>query len=248
MRLHWSYSVLIVGTAYAVVLFLIHYVLDIPRGEIRTCAVFTGVIFGLILVLQLTPATFLSARIIRDFVWNLNKWARVRSAVRYVYLSCFVLVAVAWMRSFELYDEVLFPFEQGRHIFLQSHIGRVSLAYHDACVCRISESLSWYSTENPWSRCGTPRTGFGRIAGISKTYNPFGNAYYEVWIGYALLFVLLLALGVTRVARGYHYYKRLELHVACTQCDYDLTGNVSGICPECGTPIPQSNDDSAVTA
>ena len=24
----------------------------------------------------------------------------------------------------------------------------------------------------------------------------------------------------------------------CAKCDYSLTGNVSGICPECGTPIP----------
>ena len=23
----------------------------------------------------------------------------------------------------------------------------------------------------------------------------------------------------------------------CPRCSYDLTGNVSGICPECGTPI-----------
>jgi hypothetical protein len=26
----------------------------------------------------------------------------------------------------------------------------------------------------------------------------------------------------------------------CGRCGYDLTGNVSGICPECGTPIPDS--------
>lgn len=25
----------------------------------------------------------------------------------------------------------------------------------------------------------------------------------------------------------------------CAQCHYNLTGNVSGICPECGTPIPE---------
>jgi hypothetical protein len=25
----------------------------------------------------------------------------------------------------------------------------------------------------------------------------------------------------------------------CRRCDYDLTGNVSGVCPECGTPIPR---------
>jgi hypothetical protein len=26
----------------------------------------------------------------------------------------------------------------------------------------------------------------------------------------------------------------------CRQCAYDLTGNVSGRCPECGTPIPRA--------
>ncbi|MCO6435914.1 MAG: hypothetical protein J5J06_02375 [Phycisphaerae bacterium] len=29
----------------------------------------------------------------------------------------------------------------------------------------------------------------------------------------------------------------------CSQCDYDLTGNTSGNCPECGQPIRQSKDD-----
>jgi len=28
----------------------------------------------------------------------------------------------------------------------------------------------------------------------------------------------------------------------CLRCGYNLTGNVSGICPECGTPIPASVD------
>lgn len=26
---------------------------------------------------------------------------------------------------------------------------------------------------------------------------------------------------------------------ACRRCGYDLTGNVSGTCPECGTPVPK---------
>jgi len=26
-------------------------------------------------------------------------------------------------------------------------------------------------------------------------------------------------------------------HRVCRQCSYNLTGNVSGVCPECGTPI-----------
>jgi hypothetical protein len=26
-------------------------------------------------------------------------------------------------------------------------------------------------------------------------------------------------------------------HLACTRCEYDLTGNTSGVCPECGMPV-----------
>jgi len=30
------------------------------------------------------------------------------------------------------------------------------------------------------------------------------------------------------------------LSTVCIPCGYDLTGNVSGVCPECGTPIPEN--------
>ncbi len=36
---------------------------------------------------------------------------------------------------------------------------------------------------------------------------------------------------------------RRELGLACRVCDYDLKGNVSGVCPECGTPIQASRSD-----
>ncbi len=32
----------------------------------------------------------------------------------------------------------------------------------------------------------------------------------------------------------------LPVGAICFSCRYDLTGNVSGICPECGTPIPEA--------
>src|SRR5579862_2394424 len=31
----------------------------------------------------------------------------------------------------------------------------------------------------------------------------------------------------------------------CRNCSYDLTGNVSGVCPECGTPVPQNTEATA---
>jgi ribosomal protein L37E len=30
----------------------------------------------------------------------------------------------------------------------------------------------------------------------------------------------------------------------CQRCGYDLTGNVSGTCPECGSPVPERKADA----
>ena len=51
----------------------------------------------------------------------------------------------------------------------------------------------------------------------------------------ALVFALLFAaLGVRR------YFQRAKREGVCPSCSYDLTGNVSGVCPECGTIIKKA--------
>lgn len=50
--------------------------------------------------------------------------------------------------------------------------------------------------------------------------------------------VLLWAFGpgiILLYKREWH--RRAKLIRVCHKCDYDLTGNVSGVCPECGTPV-----------
>lgn len=42
----------------------------------------------------------------------------------------------------------------------------------------------------------------------------------------------------TRTWRAIHY---------CRKCSYDLTGNISGRCPECGTPIPGHSSVNSVS-
>lgn len=50
-------------------------------------------------------------------------------------------------------------------------------------------------------------------------------------------FIPLLAIGfVTN-------YRRNARWSVCANCDYLLIGNVSGVCPECGTAIPSSGQD-----
>jgi len=54
----------------------------------------------------------------------------------------------------------------------------------------------------------------------------------SVW--YAGTFALVThVLGTDVLARA----KRARWAGRCVKCHYDLTGNVSGICPECGTPV-----------
>ena len=54
---------------------------------------------------------------------------------------------------------------------------------------------------------------------------------------------LLLAVSLLGIAacqlRGYLLLRRLRMEssIPCPKCTYNLTGNVSGTCPECGTPI-----------
>lgn len=46
----------------------------------------------------------------------------------------------------------------------------------------------------------------------------------------------------TRVVwKKYRNHSVFAGQLACENCQYDLTGNVSGACPECGTPLSESN-------
>jgi hypothetical protein len=56
-------------------------------------------------------------------------------------------------------------------------------------------------------------------------------------------------LGVCSLIAGVSLFIRWRRRVAaksrsdrglCPVCSYDLTGNTSGICPECGTPVPKA--------
>jgi hypothetical protein len=57
------------------------------------------------------------------------------------------------------------------------------------------------------------------------------------------LTLLFSAYPATVVAR-WQIGRRRRLANACICCGYDLTGNVSGVCSECGTPIPEKQNPS----
>ena len=51
------------------------------------------------------------------------------------------------------------------------------------------------------------------------------------------ILVLLAAVGIVGLVLQRRYRKLMSKH--CSLCGYDLTGNVSGVCPECGEAVPR---------
>jgi lysylphosphatidylglycerol synthetase-like protein (DUF2156 family) len=49
-----------------------------------------------------------------------------------------------------------------------------------------------------------------------------------------------MGLGAFWVLLSFKLKTKESVFPYCTSCGYNLTGNVSGICPECGTPVAAS--------
>ena len=92
---------------------------------------------------------------------------------------------------------------------------------------------SQFRTALPWKTvvyCNLPETANA----------PFGVRALSVSYWFATLIsstplCLLLALGAVRRLRR---YRRRKMN-ACPHCGYNLTGNESGVCSECSTPVPK---------
>ena len=72
-----------------------------------------------------------------------------------------------------------------------------------------------------------------------------GDESSRVGTGILMFFVLLSSILVPAAAASFIYTRLRWKYVAsdhplCTECGYILTGNKSGDCPECATPVPES--------
>ncbi len=78
-----------------------------------------------------------------------------------------------------------------------------------------------------------------------------GNFFMTYW-SYEIGILLLKGFGVFWTWRALgRAQKRLNAEIPCRICNYNLTGNISGTCPECGTTIsneaPAGPDPSPVS-
>ena len=155
-------------------------------------------------------------------------------------LSLVLCVATAglWVRSYWYADSVAGP------PFTMSSVDQAVF------ICTHSEPGGWHwsydsssATEWNWTRADYgatpdewPQLRFPDLSPVR--FEPYGNGTCRLVLGHWFLCSLTVVLPAIWLWR-YRRDRRLRTDGMphCAQCDYNLTGNVSGICPECGTPI-----------
>lgn len=70
----------------------------------------------------------------------------------------------------------------------------------------------------------------------------FTNFHDDPWqiVLHVNLFALTVVTGILPIVfliRVFFRSRRMARENVCRKCSYDLTGNVTGVCPECGSPI-----------
>ncbi|HKQ49739.1 MAG TPA: hypothetical protein VJZ71_16820 [Phycisphaerae bacterium] len=79
---------------------------------------------------------------------------------------------------------------------------------------------------------------FSRLpATMSVQFSGFHSVTWDNWFGFVGVIVGGAAITVPLVLFAHHQTRRLELETpSCRHCNYNLTGNTTGRCPECGNP------------
>ena len=163
----------------------------------------------------------------------------------FVFFTGSVLLGVFWWRSYSYGDGVSVVWRNGNQLWVGSGFGVVGMRFF-----RLQYGLSLRCIESARARTsaygdGRPMRGdrhasfsFSRTAPAPVPQGGFTQITY-VGVPYWGMFVFLQVVLAVCLIRQWRRDRRVPA-TACPDCSYDLTANVSGVCPECGTAIPES--------
>jgi hypothetical protein len=118
-------------------------------------------------------------------------------------------------------------------VFLRARRGLLAIAYHEPLAVprepdHITISLAGFRLERYDVVVATDDRKHGESIARARIH----SARVSLWLALGVFALYPLIAVVRGPCRRYVRMRR----GACTQCGYDLTGNVSGRCPECGLP------------
>ena len=173
-------------------------------------------------------------------------------------LACVGTLAL-WVRSYWQYDEI--RLYEGRETQLvQSSAGTIEFSSYSGLVPNWLGPSGWFTYSSPYSLIdnffGTHFAGFGVSYEGSATFSgyvhPEHPLYGRSWTAavrriaapYWAAVVVTIALPLRWVMLDWQRRKNLDAQ-HCSSCLYNLTGNTSGVCPECGTPVAKETADKS---
>ncbi len=168
---------------------------------------------------------------------------------------------VLWARSYYRLDCVSLCFASHLEIAARLEQGTAALMltrFPKAHVETKFEAHAWrYSTNElfeswSWMMYRFPSSFFVReLWGYEEGHFPGARIYssrqeadadsaipdYKRWYLMPRLWVVVAAFGILPLASVLRFWARRCRAGECQSCRYDLTGNTSGVCPECGTAV-----------
>ncbi len=191
--------------------------------------------------------------------WHVRTEAMIRKTLLVISLVLLAGTVGVWVRSYYIRDAFIHSGD-GHVAGLAIDRGWVRLAVfrgtYDELIMT-SRHPKWVSTTVP---CGFRRVGQGMRVSILRDH-PRDPAFWSIavfskphpWMwndGFAanaqkadlpipcwLLFCIFSSWPVGGPVCRFVVARRRRAKGRCVHCDYSLTGNVSGACPECGTPF-----------
>ena len=163
----------------------------------------------------------------------------IRKAMLILSLVLLALSSAAWMRSFSRLDLLVWT-KRGARIELVGHRGRVGFEFREANFP--ADHPFGLSHQSVPANRGIVRPG----AAYDVSWRPgakFGEAGPTI-LKVVLPFWLPTAVFATCPLLGWLSHRRRlrRRHDSgrCRMCGYNLTGNLTGVCPECGRPVDKS--------
>jgi len=159
----------------------------------------------------------------------------------------FLAVTAVWVRSYVYGDDIFFVFDDGcEHVALVR--GRVLVQHYRAESGRQGKLLRvrhrvqavGAMSPEPWPRTLEKYPWIGvRFIDIPSPnpVHPGLPGYWAAIAPYSLLAVPFLLWPGAWLVRGLRRMRRWRNH-HCPDCGYNLRGNTSGVCPECGARMP----------
>jgi hypothetical protein len=170
-----------------------------------------------------------------------------------------VAVCVLWVRSYRVVDELTYTSDRSRTIVTTAEGGFDLVVQNDDLFRQTRQGWNWRhssdrgigrlpwrqsvsSSQNPFAQPPRREPLLGLWWGTLNTAAPYRAAPVSSFIAmgpvwpFALPWAILPALWTVRRIRCARRNRR-HARGLCRSCGYDLAGNVSGVCPECGRDV-----------